>query len=160
MKNQAITQVIKSWEGQNQAIDVIFGKFDENHYLNEVAPGRNRGIYLLGHLTAISDLMLPIMGLGNQLYPAMEAQFVTNPDAADLPAPSIGVLKERWETINQTLAGHFALMEEADWLSRHTKVSEEDFLKDPSRNKLNVLIIRTGHINYHRGQLAFLIRRV
>ena len=160
MKNQAITQVIKSWEGQNKAISAIFSKFDENFYLNEVAPGRNRGIYLLGHLVAISDLMLPILGLGNQLYPGLEAQFVTNPDAADQPAPSIAVLKDCWETINQRLAGHFALMDEADWLSRHNKVSEEDFLKDPSRNKLNVLISRTGHINYHRGQLAFLTPKV
>jgi len=160
MKNQAITQVIKSWEGQNKAIADIFSKFEEDRYLNEVAPGRNRGIYLLGHLAAISDLMLPLLGLGSQLYPGLEAQFVTNPDAADQPTPSIAVLKDCWETINQTLAGHFASMEEADWLSRHTKVSEEDFLKDPSRNKLNVLISRTGHINYHRGQLAFLTPKV
>ena len=159
-KELFVKMTLSNWHGQNKRIAGLTDKLTDEQLHNEVAPGRNRGIYLLGHLAAISDLMLPLLGLGSQLYPGLEAQFVTNPDAADQPTPSIAVLKDCWETINQTLAGHFASMEEADWLSRHTKVSEEDFLKDPSRNKLNVLISRTGHINYHRGQLAFLTPKV
>jgi hypothetical protein len=35
-------------------------------------------------------------------------------------------------------------------------VSEADFLLEPNRNKLNVLLSRVSHENYHRGQLVFL----
>jgi hypothetical protein len=35
-------------------------------------------------------------------------------------------------------------------------VSEADFLLEPHRNKLNVLLSRASHENYHRGQLVFL----
>lgn len=159
MKNQEITQVLKAWEAQNQAITDIFAKYNPDYYFNEVAPGRNRVIYLLGHLIAMNDMLLPMLGLGDRLYPALESIFITNPDRAIAEIPAIETLKANWETLNQLLANHFGTMDNADWLSRHTRVSEDDFAKDKLRNKLNVLIGRIGHMNYHRGQLAFLTPR-
>jgi len=35
-------------------------------------------------------------------------------------------------------------------------VSDEDFSKEPHRNKLNVIINRTNHMSYHLGQLILL----
>lgn len=160
MKNQAIDQVITAWAAQNKAINDIFNKFDEEYYNNQVASGRNRAVYLLGHLIAMNDFLLPMLDLGEKLYPELEPIFVSNPDNAVSDIPSISTLKSYWENLNNTLAENFAKMDEAIWLSKHTKVSEEDFAKDPTRNKLNVLIGRIGHINYHRGQLAFLTPRV
>ncbi len=156
MKDQEITQVIKAWEAQNKAISDVFTKFDDDLYFNEVAPGRNRAVYLLGHLVAMNDLLLPMLGLGDQLYPELENIFITQPDRVVVKIPSIATLKEYWTKLNEVLAGHFAALSGAGWLSRHTRVSEEDFQKDPLRNKLNVLIGRIGHMNYHRGQLIFL----
>ncbi|XZF14119.1 DinB family protein [Chitinophagaceae bacterium MMS25-I14] len=156
MKDQEIIQVIKAWEGQNKAIADIFEKYDDDFYNNEVAPGRNRATYLLGHLIAMNDLLLPMLGLDQQLYPELENIFITQPDRAVTELPSIATLKEYWTELNRQLAAHFGTMSSSDWLSRHTRVSEEDFEKDPLRNKLNVLIGRIGHMNYHRGQLAFL----
>jgi hypothetical protein len=149
MKDQEITQVINAWEAQNKAIADIFAKYDDDYYLNEVTPSRNRAIYLLGHLIGMNDFLLPMLDLGDKLYPELESIFVTSPDRAVAEIPNISTLRERWATLNQTLAGHFAKMDSANWLSRHTKVSAEDFEKDPLRNKLNVLIGRIGHMNYH-----------
>lgn len=160
MKDQEITQVIKSWETQNKAITDIFEKYEDDYYFNEVAPGRNRAVYLLGHLIAMNDILLPMLDLGDKLYPELESIFITNPDRAIAEIPSVSILKGNWANLNETLTGHFERMDKADWLSRHTKVSAEDFEKDPLRNKLNVLIGRIGHLNYHRGQLAFLTPRV
>jgi hypothetical protein len=36
-----------------------------------------------------------------------------------------------------------------DWLEKHTVVSDEDFAKDPSRNRLAVVLSRTNHMSYH-----------
>ena len=33
---------------------------------------------------------------------------------------------------------------------------EEDFIKEPHRNKLNIILTRTTHLSYHTGQLALL----
>lgn len=159
MKDQEILQILKAWEAQNQAISDIFLKFEDGYYNNEVAPGRNRAVYLFGHLIATSDLLLPMLGLGEQLYPQQESIFITNPDRGDSEPVSIAQLRQQWTTLNQTLTAHFQKMDRTDWLGKHTKVSQADFEKDPLRNKLNVLISRIGHLNYHRGQLAFLTPR-
>ena len=45
-------------------------------------------------------------------------------------------------------------MTEADWHGRHMAVTEEDFLKEPHRNKLNVMLGRVGHKASHLGQIA------
>jgi len=160
MENQEINQIIKSWEAQNKAISEIFNQYDDKFYLNEVAPGRNRGIYLLGHLIGMNDFLLPMLDLGDKIYPELEPIFVTSPDKAVADIPSIAELRQNWLNLNHILSEHFTKMTSNDWLSRHTKVSEEDFAKDPSRNKLNVLIGRIGHMNYHRGQLVFLTPKV
>jgi hypothetical protein len=155
---QIINQIIKSWETQNKIITEFFNKYEEDYYLSEVAPGKNRAIYILGHLIGMNDTLLSMLGFGNKLYPQLESIFVTSPDREVAEIPSIQTLKEYWENLNQTLISHFAQMGVEDWLKRHTKVSEEDFAIDPFRNKLNVLIGRINHESYHSGQLALLNR--
>ena len=147
---------IRSWNLQNKAVTDFFNLYEDDYYLNEVAPGKNRAVYLLGHLIASSDNMLPLFGLGERLYPAYEEIFALKPDRAFDEIPSVAELKKNWSEVNTALAGHFSKIEPADWLDRHTKVSAEDFARQPERNKLNVLMGRTSHISYHMGQLVFL----
>jgi hypothetical protein len=60
----------------------------------EISPGRNSGVYLLGHLTAVSDGLLPILGFGERLYPQLENIFLKNPEKSGLEKPSIDELKQ------------------------------------------------------------------
>jgi len=46
----------------------------------------------------------------------------------------------------------------SDWRQRHTAVSEEDFAKDPSRNRFAVLLSRTNHLSYHLGQALLALK--
>jgi hypothetical protein len=157
---QIIQQVLNAWTAQNERVTNFFNKYDDSIYLDEVAPGRNRAVYLLGHLAATSDSLLPLLGFGEKLYPQLEALFSTNPDRTFEEIPSVAELKQYWATISATLAERFASLQPHEWLERHTKVSAEDFATDPLRNKLNVLISRTIHIGYHAGQLTFLKQKV
>ena len=153
---QIITQVINNWKAQNKAVTSFINKYEDSVYLKEVAAGRNRAVYIFGHLIAASDNLLPMFGLGEPLFPSFAEFFSKNPDRTFADIPTISELRQSWETVNNTLAAHFNNMQIADWLSRHTKVSEEDFAADPLRNKLNVLISRTIHEGYHLGQLILL----
>lgn len=153
---QIISQLVHSWASQNKIVTTFFNKYDDAAYMGQVAPGRNRAIYLFGHLVSTNDGLLPLLGLGERLYPQLEALFSTNPDGKFEEIPSIPELKEYWEKVNSKLTEAFSKMTATDWLSRHTRVSEEDFAKEPNRNKLNVLISRTIHAGYHLGQLRFL----
>lgn len=156
MTEQIIKQITNSWATQNKSVSNFFGKYDDAVYEKEVAPTRNRAIYLLGHLIAINDGMLPLFGLGERLYPELQEIFLV-PDKTVQVLPSLHELKHKWEILNTTLAGHFGKMKTSDWLDRHNAVSEEDFETDPLRNKLNVLIGRTNHQSYHLGQMNLLV---
>lgn len=157
---QIIKQVITAWASNSKTISNFFAKYEDAYYLTEVAPGRNRAIYLLGHLIASNDSMLPMFDLGERLYPELEATFLRTPDKTAADTLTIGELRQYWETLNTTLAAHFDKMQTQNWMGRHTRVSEEDFALEPTRNKLNVLIGRTNHQQYHYGQLTLLIQKV
>lgn len=157
--NLIIRQVINFWEANNKGITAFFNKHEDDVYLGEVAPGRNRGIYLLAHLIATNDALLPLFNLGEKLFPEL-APLASEAESAVPFELSISDLKSKWETLNNTLADHFKSMTAEQWLSRLNSVSDEDFALDPTRNKLNVLMNRSSHENYHRGQLIFLNEKV
>ncbi len=73
---------------------------------------------------------------------------------ADLP--DLSQLRSQWKEVNNTLMDHIQRLPVAEWFTRHANISEEDFPKEPHRNRLNVLISRTNHLAYHRGQLILL----
>lgn len=151
-----IKMVVSNWELQNTRVNGLLEKLTDEQLYANVAPGRNRGIYLLGHLTAVSDGMLPLFGLGDKLYPEMESDFLRNPDSTEKEYPSVEELRSRWNQVNARLSAHFESIEPSEWFQKHASISAEDFAKEPHRNKLNILINRTIHQSYHLGQLIFL----
>ena len=153
---QITSMVLNAWTSQTKAITGFFAKYSDEVYGQEVAPGRNRAIYLLGHLVASNDGLLPLLGFGDRLFPHLEAIFLSSPDKSVTDLPSLAELKDYWATVNSTLAAHFSELSPAQWLERHTRVSAEDFVLDPKRNRLTVLLSRTTHMSYHLGQLTFL----
>ena len=153
---QIIKQVTGSWTAQSKVITDLFNLYQDEHYLQAVAPERNRGIYLLGHLIAASDSMIPLLGFGERLYPELEQLFSLNPDGSFEQIPPVSELKIKWSALNSFLQDQFSNLTPEDWMNRHTKVSLEDFAVQPERNKLSILLGRTNHISYHAGQLIFL----
>src|SRR6202008_5144316 len=97
---------------------------------SEIAPGKNSGVYLIGHLTTISDGLLPILGFREKLYPFLEDIFLKNPDSSGLEKPSTAELKQYWNAVNSEIRRHIEKMRSEDWFARHMSVSEEDFSKE------------------------------
>ena len=155
-KDLFIKMVVSNWDLQNKRINGLLSQLSDEQLLAEVAPGKNRGIYLLGHLAAVSDGMLPLLGFGEKLYPELESVFVTNPDNSGLDMPLLEDVKKFWHETNAKVSEYISQMAPEEWFTKHTAVSEEDFAKEPHRNKLNILMNRTGHHSYHLGQLIFL----
>jgi hypothetical protein len=153
---QVVRQVMNYWADRNKAVTDYFNKYADDFYYQEVAPNRSRAIYLFGHLIAINDAMIPLLGLGEKLLPEYAAMFIVAPDKSIAELPSMPELKKSWEKINHTLTQYFNNMSPGEWLDRHMSISPEDFRRDPLRNKLNVLINRTNHQSYHLGQLVLL----
>ena len=136
----------------------FFSKVSDEAVARETATGRNSGIYLLGHLVAVNDGMFPLLGFRKTL-PTVEVPFIKSPDKSGLEYPSVDELKRYWNDVHEKLSSHFRDMSPREWLSKHEAVSNDDFAKEPFRNKLNVVVSRTTHMSYHLGQLVYLKER-
>jgi hypothetical protein len=154
----AVKVAINSWRLVVERADKIFSRLTEDQILGEVAPGKNRVIYLWGHLIAIHDAMFSILGLGPRLHPDLDAVFVDNSDKAVAETPSAGQLKQYWDEVNGKLLSQFQSLSADEWLLRHRAMSEEDYAKDPTRNRLAVLLSRTNHLSHHLGQVTLALK--
>jgi hypothetical protein len=146
------TTALNSWK-------LVIGRFDQNvaalteeQLQKQVAPGKNRLLYLVGHLTAVHDRMFPMLGLGERLHPELDEPYITNPDRARTDPVSTSDLKKAWTEVNSKLTAAFEGFAPEDWLQKHAAVSDEDFATDPTRNRLAVVMSRTNHASFHTGQ--------
>lgn len=154
-----IKMTLDAWNNYIERTQGLINRLTDEQLLSDTAPGRNSGIYLFGHLIAVHDAIITFLGTGERLYPQLDEPFVETPDKSGQDMPPLAVLKEYWHTVHTRLAAHFGSITEKDWLSRHTRVSEDDFAKEPHRNKLNIIINRTNHLASHYGQLIYLEKK-
>ena len=143
---------LNSWKLVVGRFDQSLAQLTDEQLQKQIAPGKNRLFYLVGHLTAVHDRMIPMLGIGERLHPELDETYIISPDKA-LPDPiSAADFKKVWIEVNTRLTTAFETFRAADWLQRHEAVSEEDFAKDPSRNRLAVVLSRTNHLSFHSGQ--------
>ena len=107
---------------------------------------------------AVQYALVPVLGDSEKLHPEMTDIFIKRPDKAQNTKPPKNELREYCQEVNKKLSGEINQFDDEQWLQKHTSVNEEEFKKEPHRNRLNVLISRTNHLAYHFGQLAFLRR--
>jgi hypothetical protein len=156
VKELFIKMTVAAWDASTEQVDKLFNELSPEQLAAEASPGRNTGIYLLGHLVAVTDRMLPLLGFGERSYPELDKVFLASPDKSGLEMPPVQELKKYWKEVNAKLSAAIAKATPDEWFEKHTAVSAEDFAKEPHRNKLNVLISRTYHQGTHYGQLIYL----
>jgi len=146
--------VLHSWRQIMDRCTRTINSFSDDDLQKEVAPGKNRVYYLVGHLAAVQDRLLPLLRLGDRLYPELDEQFLTTPDrqfaGAEFPPAKT---REAWIEINERLVPFGKAICVAAWLERHDSISPEDFAREPLRNRLAVLISRLSHAAWHEGQI-------
>src|SRR5258708_20464411 len=98
-----VALALKVWKAQIERADKLFGGLSSDEALREIAPGRNRLLYLWGHLTAMHDAMLPLLGLGDRFHPEFDAPFVSNPHKSPAASPS----HEQVRQASKTAIGEF-----------------------------------------------------
>jgi len=154
--NLMVKMALMAWKSQNDRVDKFLGKLSDEQLAKEIAPGKNSGIYLLGHMAAVNDGLFTLFGMGEKLYPDLAKIYLDSPDKSGLSQPSVADLRKYWKEINAKLTEKFEAFQLSDWFARHNSVSEADFAKEPHRNKLNVLLNRTSHQSYHIGQMILI----
>jgi hypothetical protein len=154
--NLFIKMALDAWNQYLKRIDDLFRELSDEQLEKQVAPGKNTAKYLLGHMTAVHDRMMPLLGVGPALCPKLFHDFEEKGDGDQVKSYSTAELRRCWSEVNAALNHGIATLSIEDWFGRHNSVSEEDFSKEPHRNKLNVMLNRTNHIAWHYGQLLLL----
>ncbi len=147
---------LNAWQTQIDRTTKFLNEISDEQLLKEIAPGRNRGIYLMGHLAAVHDALPEILGLGKRAFPELQPMFLEAPDKSIEKIPSAKELRQIWTQVHERLKKEFAAMPADSWFGRHESMTDADFEKEPSRNKWSVLLGRTAHLAYHFGQLRLL----
>ena len=158
MTNEEILRVtvLNSWKLAINRSGKTLSELSDEQLQQQVAPGRNRVFYLLGHLTAMHDRMFPLLGIGERLHTELDEPYIANPDRVLADPLSATELRRAWAEVNDKLTRAFEGFTLEDWLRKHTTVSDDDFIKDPMRNRLAVVMNRTSHASYHAGQAALI----
>jgi hypothetical protein len=155
--NQTIIKMVfDRWYGSIKNWDTIINALTDEQLQKEIAPGKNRGIYLLGHLIAVHDDMLLLLDMGDKLYPELNEPFIKSADKTIAHIPSAKELRAYWSNQCEVLKQKMESLKPEEWFEKHNAVTAEDFSKEPHRNKLNIIITRTTHLAYHTGQLVLL----
>lgn len=148
-----IQSVLSNWRLTITRLSTFFGGLSQPEFYEEIAPGRNRIVYILGHLTAVHDQTLEVLGFGTRDHSELDDAFIKNPDRAVETIPPVADLTSSWERVNHRLYDGMESFTPKHWVGRHRTVSDEDFAKNQNRNCLNVVLNRTNHAGYHLGQL-------
>ena len=149
-----VDTALRAWKFNVDRVENSFSTLSDAQLETRVAPGRNRLLYLLGHLAAVHDRMLPLLGVGERRHPELDKVFLEEADSGGPSPVGTSVLKQILADTDRELWTAFSKWTPAEWLSRHTSVSEEDFAKEPHRNRLSVLLSRNSHLAFHHGQIV------
>jgi hypothetical protein len=154
--NISVKMNLDRWNASIKNASTLFDALSDETLQKEIAPGKNRGIYLLGHLIAVHDDMLRLLDMGEKMYPELLEPFIKAPDKTVAELPSVATLKTYWTKQCEVMAQKFEATPAEAWFEKHTAVTAEEFASEPHRNKLNIIITRTSHLQYHLGQLVLL----
>ncbi|MCW3121420.1 MAG: hypothetical protein JWQ38_912, partial [Flavipsychrobacter sp.] len=129
--NLMVKLVFDRWNASVKNFDTLLNTLTDEQLEKEIAPGKNRGIYLFGHLIAVHDDMLILLGMGDKLYPGLAEPFLTSADKVVTRIPSATELRGYWTKQCDVMKQQFDRLDPEDWFEKHTAVSAEDFSKEP-----------------------------
>lgn len=155
--NEIVAKIaLQGWDGQIARAAKLLNELTDDQLSHDIAPGKNSGTYLIGHLLVVHDMLNDILGLGKRSHPELDDAFLKNPDKSGLEMPPITTLRDYWKIVHAHLAQSLHELPPDALFTRHNSISDEDFVKEPHRNKLSVVLSRTTHAAYHLGQLQLL----
>ena len=97
MDQLVMKTVVASWKLIVSRLDERFAQLDDEQLKQPIAPNKNRLFYLLGHLTAVHDRMLPMLGIfPNAFILNSMRRISTNPDRTIADPLSASELKRAW----------------------------------------------------------------
>jgi len=142
------------WETYNKRTEKVLDSINDENYMKPITSGGNSPSWIMGHLADTDDRLLELLGIRERLFPELSTIYHHERDTNQSGHLSKADLIAKWQLISKELDNAFKSWSETEWLGKHTAVTEEDFKKEPHRNRLNVMLSRVSHKASHLGQIA------
>lgn len=156
MENPTSNYLYRQWKMLvDEWINYQIGRLKEEDYLLELSPGKNHGVFILGHLVASDDDFSVYMGKGGYLFP--EYQEIFSAGSELLPVdyyPSVKEILEKWKAVCEKNEKIYQELTDAELSEYHANC--EDPEKDFFKTKERVIQMWQTHQAYHVGQFGLL----
>src|SRR6187399_1623718 len=113
-----VKMVLDRWDACIKNADTLINSLADATLEKEIAPGRNRGIYLLGHLIAVHDDMLILLDMGEKLYPELHEPFIKAADKTTAQIPTASELRSYWANQCKVLQQKFDSLTPEQWFEK------------------------------------------
>ena len=158
MENPVSKKFMQQYELMVGWINETMKGLSDDDFKQELSPGKNHGVWLLGHMIVCDDDFSLYMGKGNLLYP--EYAEIFGQGGKIQPAenyPSVAELRNCWTKVCEKNMKIYPELKDSEFDEPHALVKdpETDFFKTKGR----VIMAWQLHQMYHDGQLGVLLSR-
>src|SRR6476620_4306155 len=116
--NTLVKIIFDRWNASVKNCDDLLNELSNETLQKEIAPGKNRGIYLLGHLIAVHDDMLRLLDMGEKQYPELFKPFIELADKSTEELPSVTELRNEWAKQCEYMKQRFDQLQPSQWLEK------------------------------------------
>lgn len=133
----------------------ILSRIPDDDLKKEISPGKNHGIWLLGHIITCEDDFALLMGKGEITYPDYQKMFGegTKPLSHDNYTP-ISEMRGRWKEMVEKNKKIYSELNDDVLKEPHAQLKDEN---DFCKTKEDICVHWQVHLMYHVGQLSVLI---
>jgi uncharacterized damage-inducible protein DinB len=157
MENRASKHFYEQW--QMLVRDWIGGwlnSLSDEDLKTEISPGKNNGVYILGHLIVSDDDFSKYMGKGGYLFPEYRKMFGQNSKC--LPPenyPPVSELRVAWKKVCDKNRKIYEELTDEELEQPHALIEDPAHPeKDYFRTKGRIIMAWQLHQAYHVGQLG------
>ncbi|MBK8474049.1 MAG: DinB family protein [Sphingobacteriales bacterium] len=161
MTMNTVAAFAEQWQILTHWISTTINRLSDEDLARSIAPNRNHGIWILGHLIQSEDELAVYWGRADFLFPHYNDLFgIGTPllPVADYPAP--GLLRQHWAQINERNRQAIATFTDAEWDEPHALISPQNPIeKDFFKTKGRTFLFWNLHQTLHLGQLNVLMNK-
>lgn len=158
MDNLILPRFLQQYEMLIGWINGSLNALSDDELRQEILPGKNHGIWLLGHLIASDDDFSVYLGKGELIYPEYQDMFAQGSKL--LPPqkyPDTYILRNHWKEVCIKNIMIYQGLKDSELDEKHEMV--KDFERDFFKTKMRVIIYWQLHQAYHAGQLGILVSK-
>ena len=139
-------------------VDIYIKMLTDEEFEMELSPGKNHGVWILGHLITSDDDFSYYMGKGSFMFPEYQDLFGQGSKLQSVKNyPEVSKLREQWKLVCEKNKKVYESLRDKDFGEASENMTDDMKKIFPTKEK--VVMAWQLHQMYHCGQLGVLASR-